>query len=99
MQETENFQHEIQVFWDITDDWSFVGGLFEYHEEIDQDLDFFNPNGDPRYATAANYGSSVSADDPRLTQMLTAIATYGGANPTVPAIPVSYTHLTLPTKA
>ena len=58
MQETENFQHEIQVFWDITDDWSFVAGLFEYHEHIDQDLDFFTPIADDsRYAQPADYGS------------------------------------------
>ena len=79
MQENENYQHEIQFFWDITDDWSFVGGLFEYHEEIDQDLDFFNPNGDARYSQPADYGSSVPADASRQVQMLTAIAAYGGA--------------------
>ena len=93
MQETENYQHEIQVFWDITDDWSFVGGLFEYHEEIDQDLDFFNPNGDARYAQAADYGTTATAaagaDASRLTQMLTAVATYGGANPTLPFFPTT----------
>ena len=89
MQENENFQNEIQVFWDITDDWSFVGGLFEYHEEIDQDLDFFNPNGDPRYSQPANYGSvaaeAAGADASRQVLMLTAIGAFGGANPTVPA--------------
>ncbi|HJM15303.1 MAG TPA: TonB-dependent receptor, partial [SAR86 cluster bacterium] len=89
MQENENWQNEIQVFWDIADNWSFVGGLFEYHEEIDQDLDFFNPNGDPRYATAANYGATVDAvagaDASDYMKMLTAVAVYGGTNPTVPA--------------
>ena len=82
MQENENFQHEIQFFWDITDDWSFVGGLFEYHEEIDQDLDFFNPNGDARYSQPANYGATVAAAAPgasRQVQMLTAVAVYGGS--------------------
>ena len=88
MQENENLQNEIQIFWDITDDWSFVGGLFEYHEEIDQDLDFFNPNGDPRYSQPADYGSDVAAAAPgasRQVQMLTAVGVYGGTNPTVPA--------------
>tara|TARA_B100000073_G_C23734389_1_gene571751 strand:- start:89 stop:2983 length:2895 start_codon:yes stop_codon:yes gene_type:complete len=92
MQENENFQHEIQFFWDITDDWSFVGGLFEYHEEIDQDLDFFNPNGDARYSQPANYGATVAAAAPdasRQVQMLTAVALYGGTNPTVPAFPTT----------
>ena len=93
MQENENWQNEIQVFWDISDDWSFVGGLFEYHEEIDQDLDFFNPNGDARYSQPANYGSTAveaaGADASRLAQMLTAVATYGGADPTLAAFPTT----------
>jgi hypothetical protein len=89
MQETENYQHEIQFFWDISDDWSFVGGLFEYHEEIDQDLDFFNPNGDRRYATAADYGSSVTAGTTRNAQMLEAVANYGGTDPTLPFFPTT----------
>ena len=62
--------------------------LFEYHEEIDQDLDFFNPNGDPRYSQPADYGATVAAAAPgasRQVQMLTAVGVYGGANPTVPA--------------
>ena len=82
MQENENWQNEIQVFWDITDNWSFVGGLFEYHEEIDQDLDFFNPNGDARYSQPANYGTTAVAaageGASRQVQMLTAVAVYGG---------------------
>ena len=93
MQENENWQNEIQVFWDISDDWSLVAGFFEYHEEIDQDLDFFNPNGDPRYAQAADYGPTVraaaGADATRQVEMLTAVAAYGGANPTVPAFPTT----------
>ena len=89
MQENENYQHEIQFFWDITDDWNFVGGLFEYHEEIDQDLDFFNPAGDSRYSQAANYGSSVTASASRNAQMLEAIAVYGGENPSLPFFPTT----------
>ena len=89
MQENENYQHEIQFFWDITDDWNFVGGLFEYHEEIDQDLDFFNPAGDSRYSQAANYGSSVTASASRNAQMLEAIAAYGGENPSLPFFPTT----------
>tara|TARA_Y100001970_G_scaffold81737_1_gene103533 strand:- start:11333 stop:14212 length:2880 start_codon:yes stop_codon:yes gene_type:complete len=89
MQENENWQNELQVFWDITEDWNIVAGVFEYHNEIDQDLDFFNPNGDPRYANAANYGATVDAvagaDASDYMKMLTAVAVYGGTNPTVPA--------------
>jgi outer membrane receptor protein involved in Fe transport len=89
MQENENFQHEIQFFWDITDDWNFVGGLFEYHEEIDQDLDFFNPAGDSRYSQAANYGSSVTASASRNAQMLEAVANYGAPAPSLPFFPTT----------
>ena len=89
MQENENFQHEIQFFWDITDDWNFVGGLFEYHEEIDQDLDFFNPAGDSRYSQAANYGSSVTASASRNAQMLEAVANYGAPDPSLPFFPTT----------
>ena len=86
MQENENYQHEFQVFWDITDDWSFVGGLFEYHEEIDQDLDFFNPNGDPdihNQLIMDQLPLGITDANSRQVQMLTALAVYGGANPTV----------------
>jgi outer membrane receptor protein involved in Fe transport len=89
MQENENFQHEIQFFWDITDDWNFVGGLFEYHEEIDQDLDFFNPAGDSRYSQAANYGSSVTASASRNAQMLEAVANYEAPAPSLPFFPTT----------
>ena len=89
MQENENYQHEIQFFWDITDDWNFVGGLFEYHEEIDQDLDFFNPAGDSRYSQAANYGSSVTASASRNAQMLEAVANYGAPAPSLPFFPTT----------
>ena len=89
MQENENYQHEIQFFWDITDDWNFVGGLFEYHEEIDQDLDFFNPAGDSRYSQAASYGSSVTASASRNAQMLEAVANYGAPAPSLPFFPTT----------
>ncbi|GIS74926.1 MAG: hypothetical protein CM1200mP12_06450 [Gammaproteobacteria bacterium] len=40
-QENENWQNEFQLFWDITDNWNLTVGVFEYHNEIDQDLDFW----------------------------------------------------------
>ena len=58
-QENENWQNEVQLFWDITDDWNLTVGIFEYHNEIDQDLDFWTDTG-PQAGTqrsgAANYG-------------------------------------------
>ncbi len=58
-QENENWQNEIQLFWDITDDWNITIGAFEYHNEIDQDLDFWTDTGlltEKRQSGAANYG-------------------------------------------
>ena len=58
-QENENWQNEIQLFWDITDDWNLTVGIFEYHNEIDQDLDFWTDTGqftEKRQSAAANYG-------------------------------------------
>ena len=58
-QENENWQHEVQLFWDITDSWNLTVGAFEYHNEIDQDLDFWTDTGqftEDRQSAAANYG-------------------------------------------
>ena len=58
-QENENWQNELQLFWDITDDWNLTVGVFEYHNEIDQDLDFWTDTGpytSSRQSGAADYG-------------------------------------------
>ena len=58
-QENENWQNELQLFWDITDDWNLTVGVFEYHNEIDQDLDFWtdtNPGAAKHRSGAADYG-------------------------------------------
>ena len=58
-QENENWQNEVQLFWDITDDWNLTVGAFEYHNEIDQDLDFWTdtgPGAGTQRSGAANYG-------------------------------------------
>ena len=58
-QENENWQNELQLFWDIADNWNLTVGLFEYHNEIDQDLDFWTDTGaltSTRQSGAANYG-------------------------------------------
>lgn len=41
-QENENFQHELQVFWDINEDINITAGLFMYNNDIDQQLDFYS---------------------------------------------------------
>ena len=58
-QENENWQNEVQVFWDITDNWNVIFGLFEYHNEIDQDLDFWTDTG-PGAGTQPDYQLSVT---------------------------------------
>jgi outer membrane receptor protein involved in Fe transport len=58
-QENENWQNELQLFWDIADNWNLTVGIFEYHNEIDQDLDFWTDTGaltSTRQSGAANYG-------------------------------------------
>jgi len=58
-QENENWQNELQLFWDIADNWNLTVGIFEYHNEIDQDLDFWTDTGaltETRQSGAANYG-------------------------------------------
>lgn len=42
-QENENFQHELQFFYDFTEDWTLTAGLFTYANDIDQQLDFYSP--------------------------------------------------------
>ena len=41
----------MQLFWDITDDWNLTVGAFEYHNEIDQDLDFWTDTSDSSWNT------------------------------------------------
>ena len=58
-QENENWQNEVQLFVDITDNWNLTVGVFEYHNEIDQDLDFWTDTGaftESRQSGAADYG-------------------------------------------
>ena len=48
-QENENYQHEIQFFWDITEDLTVTAGLFVYENDIDQQLDFYHTNSWTKY--------------------------------------------------
>ena len=99
MQENENWQNEIQVFWDISDDWNLVAGLFEYHNEIDQDLDFWTGEGSnsARYGQPANYGvagvpqadGSDSADATPQVQWITAQGVYGPLTASAPVVGAS----------
>ena len=94
-QENENWQNEVQVFWDITDDWDLVAGVFEYHNEIDQDLDFWTGEGSDsaRYGQAADYGVAgiAAADATAFTQWYTAQAVYGPLVASAPVVGASQT--------
>jgi outer membrane receptor protein involved in Fe transport len=56
-QENENFQHEIQFDWDVSDSISLVSGLFYYESRIDQRLDLHDEiDTQCRFQCDANYG-------------------------------------------
>ena len=46
----------MQFFLDIGDDLNFTGGYFYYENDIDQQLDFYSPDGWSRYTEPADYG-------------------------------------------
>lgn len=48
-QENENFQHELQMFWDINEDITLTAGLFMYENDIDQQLDFYHTDSWSKY--------------------------------------------------
>jgi outer membrane receptor protein involved in Fe transport len=92
-QENENWQNEVQVFWDISDDWNLTAGIFEYHNEIDQDLDFWTGEGSDssRYGQPADYGVAgiAAADATPFTQWYTAQAVYGPLMASAPVVGAS----------
>ncbi len=48
-QENENYQHELQFFWDINEDINITAGLFMYENDIDQQLDFYHTDSWTKY--------------------------------------------------
>ncbi|MCY4278478.1 MAG: TonB-dependent receptor [Gammaproteobacteria bacterium] len=57
-QQNENYQHEVQFFIDIGEDIQITSGLFWFGNDIEQQLDFYSPEGWSRYAAPAAYGDS-----------------------------------------
>lgn len=58
-QENENYQHELQFFWDINEDINITAGLFVYENDIDQQLDFYHTDSWSKYTDnnpATKYG-------------------------------------------
>ncbi|MEE2785156.1 MAG: TonB-dependent receptor [Pseudomonadota bacterium] len=43
-QENENYQHELQFFYDFSENLTLTAGLFAYENDIDQQLDFYSPD-------------------------------------------------------
>ena len=63
-QENENYQHELQFFWDITEDLNVTAGLFVYENDIDQQLDFYYTDSWTKYTDnneATMYGALAPA--------------------------------------
>jgi len=59
-QENENYQHEVQFFWDINEDINITAGLFMYENDIDQQLDFYYTDSWTKYTDnneASMYGA------------------------------------------
>ncbi len=61
-QENENFQHEIQFFYDFNENLTMTAGLFYYANDIDQQLDFYHTNSWTKYTDnneASMYGDQA----------------------------------------
>ena len=59
-QENENFQHEIQLFYDFNENLNVTAGIFYYANDIDQQLDFYKTDSWTKYTDnneATMYGS------------------------------------------
>ena len=51
-QENENFQHELQFFYDFNENITLTGGLFLYANDIDQQLDFYHTDSWSKFTVA-----------------------------------------------
>ncbi|HSG90468.1 MAG TPA: TonB-dependent receptor [Pseudomonadales bacterium] len=59
-QENENFQHEVQFFFDFGDKATLTSGLFYYENRITQRGDFYSSVGEDRYAQPVDYGVNAA---------------------------------------
>ncbi len=58
-QENENYQHEVQFFYDFNENLTLTAGLFYYENDIDQQLDFYHTDSWTKYTDnneASMYG-------------------------------------------
>jgi outer membrane receptor protein involved in Fe transport len=81
-QENENYQNELQFFFDFTPHLNLTAGLFQYHAQIDQRLDFWSQNL-PRFTQPADYGTVSTAG--LLPMMLTHRTARAWAREGIPA--------------
>ena len=58
--EADYSSHELQAFWDITDNFSITVGGFIYDATIDQRGDFYSSVFESRFVDGYNYNPSVS---------------------------------------
>ena len=57
--EADYSSHELQAFWDVTDNFTLTIGGFIYDATIDQRGDFYSSVFEARYATGATYDPSI----------------------------------------
>ena len=58
-QSNENYQHELQFFIDIGQDIQITSGVFWFGNDINQQLDFYSPEGWSRYTAPAAYPANL----------------------------------------
>ena len=67
-QETEYTSHELQFFNDWNDQFTTTSGLFYYDAKITQRGDYYDSNGNGRFASDFNYGGVFGTSAPATTQ-------------------------------
>lgn len=84
-QENENFQHELQFFFDFGERATLTSGLFYYEARIDQRGDFYSAVGESRYADPVDYGplgnAILPAVFPTRPSLFSAKAEYNSLGP------------------
>ena len=93
--EADYSSHELQAFWDVTDNFTLTIGGFIYDATIDQRGDFYSSVSENRFNNAATYNPSVGLGATGAGATGLPVGTPVSA--LLGTVTVSYTHLTLPT--
>lgn len=75
--------HELQAFWDVSDNLSFTSGVFFYDATIDQRGDFYSTVGDNRFLNPYN---DVTGLDGIVVSLLPGIIGAGSSNGVMPTL-------------